>query len=108
MCAPPVDGVIVEVNNRVMENPGLANREPYGEGWLFLVHSPDIKSASKNLMGHAAGVDWINDEVGILEEMVTAVAGPLAADGGTFGSDIYGNLPGLEWKKLTQAFLKTG
>jgi glycine cleavage system H lipoate-binding protein len=104
----PVDGVIVEVNSQVMENPGLANREPYGEGWLFLVHSPDVKSAAKHLMSDETGVDWINGEVGILEEMVTEVAGPLAADGGTFGSDIYGNLPGLDWQKLTQAFLKTG
>jgi len=46
--------------------------------------------------------------VGVLEEMVTEVAGPLAADGGTFGPDLYGNLPGLDWQKLTQAFLKTG
>jgi len=103
----PIDGVIMEVNTKVLENPGLANREPYGEGWLFLVRTPDVKSAAKNLMSDEASVDWVNAEVEILEEMVTEVAGPLAADGGTFGSDIYGNLPGLEWKKLTRAFLKT-
>jgi len=103
----PIDGVIMEVNTKVLENPGLANREPYGEGWLFLVRTPDVKSAAKNLMSDEASVDWVNAEVEILEEMVTEVAGPLAADGGTFGADIYGNLPGLEWKKLTRAFLKT-
>lgn len=104
----PVDGVIVEVNTRVLENPGLTNREPYGEGWLFLVHTPNVKSAVKQLMSDTASLDWIGGEVGILEEMVADVAGPLAADGGTFGPDIYGNLPGLDWTKLTQAFLKTG
>lgn len=104
----PIDGIIMEVNTQVMENPGLANREPYGDGWLFLVRTPDIKKATKTLMSDDAGVAWINGEVAILEEMVTEVAGPLAADGGTFGPDLYGNLPGMDWRKLTQTFLKTG
>jgi len=104
----PIDGVIMEVNTQVMKDPGLANREPYGDGWLFLVHTPDIKKAAKNLMSDDASVDWINGEVAVLEEMVTEVAGPLAADGGTFGSDIYGNLPGLDWHQLARTFLKTG
>jgi glycine cleavage system H lipoate-binding protein len=104
----PIDGVIMEVNTRVMKDPGLANREPYGDGWLFVVHAPDIKKAAKRLMSEDASVDWINGEVAILEEMVTDVVGPLAADGGTFGPDIYGNLPGLDWNQLARTFLKTG
>jgi glycine cleavage system H lipoate-binding protein/uncharacterized CHY-type Zn-finger protein len=103
----PINGVITEVNARVMEDPGLANREPYGDGWLFLVRTPDIKAAAKKLIGDTESVNWISGEVDVLEEMVTEVAGPLAADGGTFGPDIYGNLPGLDWRKLTQTFLKT-
>jgi glycine cleavage system H lipoate-binding protein/uncharacterized CHY-type Zn-finger protein len=103
----PIDGVITEVNTKIMENPGLANREPYGDGWLFLVRTPDIKSAAKKLMSDDDSLAWISNEVGVLEEMVTEVAGPLAADGGTFGPDLYGNLPGLDWKKLTKTFLKT-
>ncbi|MCK7513380.1 MAG: hypothetical protein MZV70_61330 [Desulfobacterales bacterium] len=31
------------------EAPGTANREPYGEGWLFLIHTPDIKASIKPL-----------------------------------------------------------
>ncbi|WP_419661864.1 glycine cleavage system protein H [Desulfosarcina variabilis] len=104
----PIDGVIMEVNTRVMKDPGLANRDPYGDGWLFVVHTPSIKKAAKRLMSEDASVTWINSEVAVLEEMVTDVAGPLAADGGTFGSDIYGNLPGLDWNQLARTFLKTG
>ena len=46
----PVGGVIVEVNSRVRENPGMANREPYGDGWLFMVRTPDIKATMNKLM----------------------------------------------------------
>ena len=49
----------------------------------------------------------MNGEVTKLEGMIEEVAGPLAADGGLLGEDIYGNLPDLGWKRLTSAFLKT-
>ena len=103
----PVDGVIVEVNSRARENPELANREPYGEGWLFMVRTPDIKAAGKKLMADSDSMDWMNGEVNRLESMIEDVAGPLAADGGYLGDDIYGNLPDLGWKNLTKSFLRT-
>jgi glycine cleavage system H lipoate-binding protein len=103
----PVGGVIVEVNQRVAENPGLANREPYGDGWLFLVRTPDVKASAKQLMTNQGCLDWMHAEVGALEGMIEAVAGPLAADGGSFGPDLFGSLPGLSWGDLTKTFLRT-
>jgi len=103
----PVSGVIMEVNGKVRENPGLANRQPYADGWLFLVRTPDIKATVKGLMAETQTLGWMNGEVDRLQEMVEQVAGPLAADGGYFSDDIYGNLPQLDWKALTGTFLKT-
>jgi len=103
----PVGGVIVEVNSKVRENPELANREPYGDGWLFMVRTPNVKSAAKKLMTDTTGLEWINTEVNKLEGMIEEVAGPLATDGGYLHDDIYGNLPGLDWNRLTKTFLKT-
>ena len=103
----PVDGVIMEVNSNVRENPKLANNEPYGDGWLFMVRTPDIKGTMKSLMVDQDSLSWINSEVHHLETMIEEVAGPLAADGGYLADDIYGNLPDLGWKNLTQKFLKT-
>ena len=104
----PVNGVIVEVNNRVRETPEVANREPYGEGWLFVVRNPNIKGAVKPLLTDTDSIDWIGQEVATLEKMVEDVAGPLAADGGYFQEDIFGNVKELGWNNLTKAFLKTG
>ncbi|GII58946.1 glycine cleavage system H protein [Planotetraspora thailandica] len=33
----PVTGEVVEVNASVVDDPSLANSDPYGEGWLFRV-----------------------------------------------------------------------
>ena len=96
----------MEVNSAVREHPELANDEPYGDGWLFLLHTPDIKKSVKDLMTDTASFDWINKEVEKLEAMVESVAGPLAADGG-FIEDVFGNIPELGWANLTKAFLKT-
>ena len=103
----PVDGIIVEVNAKARENPELANREPYGDGWLFMVRNPDIKGTVKKLMSDTSSMEWVHGEVGRLETMIEEVAGPLAADGGYLADDIYGNLPDLGWKNLTNTFLGT-
>ena len=33
----PVKGTVVEANNALEADPGLINREPYGQGWIFLL-----------------------------------------------------------------------
>lgn len=103
----PIDGVIVEVNSEIRERPKMANSEPYGGGWLFMVRTPDVKATMGKLMTDQSSLTWMNNEVQNLESMIEDVAGPLAADGGFLVSDIYGNLPDLGWKNLTQAFLRT-
>jgi len=103
----PISGVILEVNQNVRQNPELANREPYGDGWLFSVKNPDLESTIKNLMTSVEGMEWLNEEVSRLESMMDKVAGPLVADGGLLQEDIFGNLPKLGWQNLTKAFLKT-
>ena len=104
----PVDGVIVDVNSKLRERPDIANREPYGDGWLFTVRTPNIKGTAKKLMAEAESLEWINGEIATLENMIEDVAGPMAADGGFLAEDIYGNLPSLGWNSLTKTFLKTG
>jgi len=103
----PIDGVIVEVNQKIKETPAEANRDPFGSGWLFTVYTPDIKGTVNKLMPDKAGMAWMGEEVGTLEAIIEDVAGPLAADGGTLMEDIYGNLPALGWDNLTSTFLKT-
>jgi glycine cleavage system H protein len=39
----PVKGTVVEVNKALEADPGLINREPFGQGWLFAlkIDNPD-------------------------------------------------------------------
>ena len=33
----PVSGEVVEVNNALVDEPGLVNEDPYGKGWMLVV-----------------------------------------------------------------------
>jgi glycine cleavage system H protein len=42
----PVKGIVVEVNKALEADPGLINREPYGQGWIFVLkvaNADDLK-----------------------------------------------------------------
>jgi glycine cleavage system H protein len=38
----PVKGTIVEVNKALEAYPGLINREPYGQGWIFILKLDNV------------------------------------------------------------------
>lgn len=38
----PVDGEIVEVNDKLAENPGLVNADPTGAAWFFKMRLDDL------------------------------------------------------------------
>ena len=87
------------------ENNG--HREPYSEGWVMTVHADGLREDLKGLMIHDESKAFLEDEVGRLYGMMEEVAGPLAADGGQLGDDIYGSLPQLGWDRLVKTFLRT-
>ena len=35
----PISGAIVEINQRLVDNPELVNNDPYGEGWLVKIEA---------------------------------------------------------------------
>src|SRR5215470_11779052 len=49
----PVKGIVVEANKALEADPGLINREPYGQSWIFVlkIENPDDL---KNLKDAAA------------------------------------------------------
>ncbi len=38
----PVDGEIVEVNEALVDNPGLVNEDPQGDAWFFKMKLDDL------------------------------------------------------------------
>jgi glycine cleavage system H lipoate-binding protein len=103
----PVSGVVTAINPKLRDEGNLANRAPYSEGWVMSVYSESLREDLKNLMINMETRDFMERQVERLHQVIEDVAGPLAADGGFLGDDIYGNMPQLEWGMLTRIFLKT-
>ena len=101
----PVSGVVTAINSRLFEHGSLANREPYADGWVMQVHADNLRSDLKTLMIRNETREFLSGEIDRLYAVIEETAGPLAADGGQLGSDIYGNLPGLGWDRLVDHFL---
>lgn len=45
----PVSGEVIEINERLLDHPEIANQDPFGEGWLIRVAMSDA-SEIDNLM----------------------------------------------------------
>jgi glycine cleavage system H protein len=40
-----LNGEVIEVNDKVVADPSIINKDPYGEGWLFKMKLDDPKQA---------------------------------------------------------------
>lgn len=45
----PVSGEVIEVNEKLQDNPDIINKDPYGEGWIAKIKIADNKELN-NLM----------------------------------------------------------
>ncbi len=46
----PIAGEVVAINDAVASNPGLINKDPYGEGWLVKIQPADLDGDSAGLV----------------------------------------------------------
>lgn len=100
----PVEGMVTDVNEAVVRNPELALRDPYGEGWLAKVHTPEPQTTFRNLLSGTLARKWMEDAASRLMGRIPALAGAVAQDGGVAVSDLAAELPDADWNELTEEF----
>jgi glycine cleavage system H protein len=103
----PTEGEVVEVNPEVANDPSLLRKDPYGLGWLLMVHSPDDETVSRNLVPLTMVRGWMRDAAERLYSLQPQLAGAVAADGGRPAEDLFAALPDASWKELTAEFFLT-
>ncbi len=104
----PLEGVVVALNPKVTDHEPPPLDAPYDDDWLMVIEPVRMRGGLKNLFFEQEGLAWMEDEAERLTSMIADETGyRLAATGGRALSDIYGQVPGLEWNKLKSAFLHT-
>jgi glycine cleavage system H lipoate-binding protein len=103
----PIEGSVAEINDAVVQNPELALQDPYGEGWVVTVQSPDAKTNFRNLLRGALARWWTEESASRLQRLLPSALGALAQDGGVAMTDLTSHMPGQDWVKVTREFFLT-
>jgi len=102
----PIEGEVTDVNDAALSDTQLAGRDPYGEGWLITVMSPDMKINFRNLLDGTLVRGWMKDAADRLRQRIPsmAAAGATAQDGGLALADLSDQIPQDKWDDVAHEF----
>jgi glycine cleavage system H protein len=100
----PIEGSVADVNDSIIQNPKLALGDPYGEGWLVTVQSPDAKTNFRNLLGGALARWWTEESASRLQRKLPMALGALAQDGGVATDNLTAQIPDQDWAQIAKEF----
>lgn len=100
----PVEGEVTNVNEALIANTSLSNKDPYGEGWFVSVISPDMAVSFRNLLNGSLARKWMAEAASRLQTRIPALAGAVAQDGGVAMHDLTAQLPTEKWGEITREF----
>jgi glycine cleavage system H lipoate-binding protein len=100
----PIEGSVADINEAVVRDPELARKDPYGEGWLVTVQSPDAKTNFRNLLSGALARWWTEESASRLQRRMPMALGALAQDGGVAMENLADQIPDKDWASLAKEF----
>ena len=59
----PVSGIVIEQNDKVLQNPLLVNEEPYGNGWLVKIEPTNWEEESEAMVFGDNLPGWVEQEI---------------------------------------------
>lgn len=111
----PVTGVVCEVNDRLIQQPSLANRNPYGNGGAMLVEPRNLAEFLRGTYYGDQVESWYRREIDKLEtelkkegEEVAAELGPTLPDGGDRVEDFRHTVSPERLRCVIDSFLSAG
>ena len=100
----PIEGSVADINEAVLRDPELARKDPYGEGWLVTVQSPDAKTNFRNLLGGALARWWTEEAAARLQRRLPGMAMAMAQDGGVAVDNLAVQVPEQDWTEIAHDF----
>jgi glycine cleavage system H protein len=59
----PVDGEVLAINQKALDDPQVVNRDPYGNGWLLKARVPKMKGNISNLLSGKLAEVWMKENM---------------------------------------------
>jgi glycine cleavage system H lipoate-binding protein len=102
----PVEGIVMSVNPQILNNPDLLVNDPYQEGWICIVKSPDLGTNVRNLVQGTMVAPWMQHTLGRLTNLTSQYVTATAADGGLPVRGLLAQVePGLQRRLISEFFL---
>jgi glycine cleavage system H lipoate-binding protein len=102
----PIEGVVVSVNQDVIQDPSLLLKDCYKAGWICVVKAPEIALNINNLLQGSMVTSWMQNSVRRLSTLTSQLAPAAAADGGLPVSGLLAQLePGAQRTMIHEFFL---
>ena len=101
----PVEGVVTAINQDLVNDPALATRSPYKDGWVAVIKSPDFAINQKNLIQGSMVAPWMQNNITRLNSMVGQISPALAQDGGQPVSGVLARVTSEIRQKIVKEFL---
>jgi glycine cleavage system H protein len=100
----PIEGEVSSINEAVVKAPTLLNSDPYGDGWLLTVISPDAETNFRNLLGGDFARHWMEEEESRLSAKMQTQAAVAARDNENETSGLPLCTSGQSWIELIREF----
>jgi hypothetical protein len=104
----PIEGEVSDVNEAVLRDASLLVSDPYGDGWLLTVISPEAETNFRNLLSGDVARQWMEEAENRLRSNMRAVPGVMARDRGDVITDSSLSAAAQSWNPLTCEFFSTG
>jgi glycine cleavage system H lipoate-binding protein len=103
----PIEGVITAINHEAIKDPSLVLSDPYRNGWICIIKSPELATNVKNLVQGPLVGTWLQNSVSRVTSLAQQMMPALAQDGGLPVSGILSQLDPGSQRKLIQEFFLT-
>jgi len=103
----PLEGVVTTINPEVLQDPELLLRDPYGEGWVCIIKSPEMEINRRNLLQDSLAANWMQSSLQRLRNLLAQADPALAQDGGMPLAGALGKLSPERRKQVINEFFLT-
>ena len=96
----PIDGKVVAVNSKLIEDPNLAQSSPFEHGWVLRVRPRHLMSNVQNLFSAESAQKWTSSILSRITAQLSPALGIVAQDGGEWSSAFGDRMTEEAWESI--------
>ncbi len=106
--ASPVSGRVMEVNRKIVENPGLLNQENPEQNWILRIAPARLAREARNLLSGEMLGRWNQAVKEQLVSTLVPTSYPVLQEGGEIKPDLGDDLTSEQWERIARDFFNAG